>query len=95
MENMFIEVLKISPALALFGFFCWQVMKNYNSLVESVRNESVQREERLQVESGKREERYQNTIDKNQEIIKELANKFNVVEEVKKDVQEIKVILNK
>lgn len=37
-----------------------------------------------------REEKMQITIDKNQEVITELVKKFDVVEDVKKDVEEIK-----
>ncbi|BDR67951.1 hypothetical protein K144312032_21790 [Clostridium tetani] len=37
-----------------------------------------------------RENRYNNTIDKNQSIIQDLAVKLNLIEDVKKDVQEIK-----
>lgn len=41
-------------------------------------------------DTKERETKYQNTIEKNQGIIQELAQKFNVVECVKKDVEEIK-----
>lgn len=41
-------------------------------------------------ENKKREINYQNTIQKNQEIIKDLAAKFTVIETVKKDVEDIK-----
>nr|WP_207668742.1 BhlA/UviB family holin-like peptide [Clostridium carnis] len=41
-------------------------------------------------ESRLREEKLQNVISKNQEVISELATKFNVVEEIKEDVEEIK-----
>lgn len=37
-----------------------------------------------------REGKYQDTINKNQEIILELTNKFNIMDDVKKDVEEIK-----
>ncbi len=41
-------------------------------------------------DSKERETKYQSTIDKNQQIINELANKFNVVEDIKDDVELIK-----
>ena len=41
-------------------------------------------------ESKVREEKLQNVINKNQEVISELAEKFNVVEDIKEDVEEIK-----
>lgn len=41
-------------------------------------------------QSAEREKQYQNTIQKNQEIIKDLAAKFTVIETVKKDVEDIK-----
>lgn len=41
-------------------------------------------------ENKKREEKYQETIKQNQEIILSLSDKFEVVEEIKNDVNEIK-----
>lgn len=41
-------------------------------------------------ESKTREEKLQNVINKNQEVISELAEKFDVVEDIKEDVKEIK-----
>lgn len=41
-------------------------------------------------ESKIREEKLQTVINKNQEVISELAEKFNVVEDIKEDVEEIK-----
>lgn len=37
-----------------------------------------------------RETKYQDTIDKNQSIIMELTKKFDIVEDVKTDVEDIK-----
>jgi len=41
-----------------------------------------------------RENRLNTTIDKNQSIIQDLAAKLNVIEDVKKDVQDIKNKIN-
>ncbi|WP_454053977.1 BhlA/UviB family holin-like peptide [Clostridium sp. Marseille-Q7071] len=41
-----------------------------------------------------RENRLNATIDKNQSIIQDLATKLNVIEDVKKDVQDIKNKIN-
>lgn len=41
-------------------------------------------------DTKERELKYQLTIEKNQNIIQELATKFNVVEDVRKDVEDIK-----
>lgn len=41
-----------------------------------------------------RENRLNVTIDKNQSIIQDLATKLNVIEDVKKDVQDIKNKIN-
>lgn len=41
-------------------------------------------------DSRVREMKYQDTIDKNQQIINELATKFDVVEDIKDDVELIK-----
>ncbi|MGN2348318.1 BhlA/UviB family holin-like peptide [Clostridium cagae] len=45
-------------------------------------------------ESKTREERLQTIINKNQEVIGELAEKFDVVENIEIDVKEIKTKLN-
>ena len=41
-------------------------------------------------DSRTREKKYQDTIQENQDIIKELSQKFGVVEDIQKDVIEIK-----
>lgn len=45
-------------------------------------------------ESKTREEKLQEIINKNQEVISELAEKFDVVENIESDVKEIKIKLN-
>ena len=45
-------------------------------------------------ESKAREEKLQNIINKNQEVISELAEKFDVVENIESDVKEIKIKLD-
>ena len=44
-------------------------------------------------ESKTREEKLQSIINKNQEVNSELAEKFNVVEDIQEDVSEIKIKL--
>lgn len=46
-------------------------------------------------ESKTREEKLQGVINKNQEVIQELAEKFDVVENIQEDVKDIKVKLEK
>lgn len=46
-------------------------------------------------ESKAREEKLQNIINKNQEVISELAEKFDVVEDIQADVTDIKIKLDK
>lgn len=46
-------------------------------------------------ESKAREEKLQNIINKNQEVISELAEKFDVVEDIQSDVIDIKIKLDK
>lgn len=50
----------------------------------------LKQQERRDAKADEREKNYQSTIDKNQSIIQELAENLNVVEEVKKDVEDIK-----
>lgn len=45
-------------------------------------------------ESKTREEKLQKIINKNQEVISELAEKFDVVENIESDVKEIKIKLD-
>ena len=79
MENMFLELIKISPLLGLLAWFYYKQGIDYKALVSKVQDENMIRETRLST-----------TIDKNQEITKELSQKFNIVEDVKKDVEDIK-----
>ena len=46
-------------------------------------------------ESKPREEKLQSIINKNQEVISELAEKFDVVEDIQADVTDIKIKLDK
>lgn len=46
-------------------------------------------------ESKTREEKLQGIINKNQEVISELAEKFDVVENIQEDVKDIKIKLDK
>lgn len=46
-------------------------------------------------ESKVREEKLQGIIDKNQDVISELAEKFDVVENIQEDVKDIKIKLDK
>lgn len=46
-------------------------------------------------ESKAREEKLQGIINKNQEVISELAEKFDVVENIQQDVTDIKIKLDK
>lgn len=46
-------------------------------------------------ESKDREEKLQSIINKNQEVISELAEKFDVVESIQEDVTDIKIKLDK
>lgn len=46
-------------------------------------------------ESKSREEKLQGIINKNQEVISELAEKFDVVENIQEDVKDIKIKLDK
>lgn len=45
----------------------------------------------LEKDSKEREVKYQGIIDKSQQIINELAAKFDVVEDIKEDVELIKI----
>lgn len=64
-------------------------------LLIDTRKESKAREEALREESRIREEKLQDIINKNQEVIAELAEKFDVVEDIQSDVTEIKIKLEK
>ena len=83
METMFLDVFKLSPVLGILLIMWYYQRKDYNKLAEDTREDSCKREERLQ-----------KTIDKNQEIInKNQAIISELVDDVKKDVAEIKMKL--
>lgn len=83
MENVMLEIIKTSPLLGFFLVFWYFQRQDYRDLINSTQEENY-----------KREEKYQDTIDKNQSIISSLADNLNVVEDVKKDVEEIKNAIN-
>ena len=69
------QIASNAPFAALFVWLLWDTRKEA-------------RESRA--ESKLREEKLHDTIDKNQTIINELAQKFNVVEDIKEDIDTIK-----
>lgn len=79
MDTMILELVKISPVCAILVAMWYYQKKDYTKLVEDNRVDSKERETKLQ-----------STIDKNQEVIITLADKFNVVETIKDDVELIK-----
>lgn len=91
METMLLDIFKVSPVLGLVAMLWFYQRKDYNKLVEDTRADSKQREEKLQSTIDKNQE----IIHKNQQIISEFADKFDIVEEIKKDVTEIKIKLEK
>ena len=83
MDQVFLDIFKVSPVLGLMAIMWFYQRKDYQVLVEDTRKDSKDREEKLQI-----------TINKNQDIISDLANKFNVVEEVKNKVDDIEMKIN-
>ena len=62
-----------------------ELKKENRENLKSIREESHERE----IESRKREDRLQSIIAKNQEVISDLATKFDVIKDVKDKVEEI------
>lgn len=83
MDQVFLDIFKVSPVLGLMAIMWFYQRKDYQLLVEDTRKDGKDREEKLQI-----------TINKNQDIISDLANKFNVVEEVKNKVDDIEMKIN-
>lgn len=84
MDTMIMELVKISPICAILAAMWYYQKKDYTKLVDDNRVDSKEREEKLQ-----------STINKNQEVIITLAEKFDVVEVIKKDVTNIEEKVNK
>lgn len=87
MENVFLELINISPVLGFMSVMWFYQRRDYNKLADETREDNKSREEKMQSTIDKN----QDIIHKNQEIISELADKFDVVEDIKKDVAEIKI----
>jgi hypothetical protein len=79
MEGLFLDIFKVSPILGLMVIMWFYQRKDYTKLVEDTRQDSKEREEELKI-----------IINKNQDIISDLAEKFDVVEDIQKDVTDIK-----
>ena len=79
MEGLFLDIFKVSPILGLIVIMWFYQRKDYIKLVEDTRQDSKEREEELKI-----------IINKNQDIISDLAEKFDVVEDIQKDVTDIK-----
>jgi len=72
MENLFLEIVKASPILALMLIFWFYQRKDYKDFVTQVQDENANREKN-----------YQNIIDK-------LTEKFSILNDVKKDIEDVK-----
>lgn len=95
MEDIFMEIFKVSPVIAILGAMYYYQRKDYTKLVEDTRKESKEREVQLQKTSDEREGKMQVMINKCQDIIADLARKFDVVEEVKVKVEDIEKEITK
>lgn len=72
MDNIFLEIAKSSPILALMIIIWFFQRKDYQAFVEKVQDNNAIRE-------GK----YQNIIDK-------LTEKFDLLNDIKKDIEDVK-----
>jgi len=81
MEN---DILKEAISYGIFAMlFCYLLLY------------ILKLQERRDEESQKREEKYQQIISENQTILTGLTNKFNIVDNIKEDVKEIKIYVVK
>ena len=87
METEVIKYFFTQSAWAVL--FVWML---FDTRKENKNRENLMREEmaKRDKEATEREEKLRATIDKNQSIIQDLAKKFDVVEDIKEDVDEIK-----
>lgn len=90
MEQLIIAGLKESVYLGLSLFLIFWILK-----------ENQKREKEMREDINKREEEFKKLLaetnqmlTKNQEIIKELTEKLEIVNAIKDDVQEIKININ-
>lgn len=72
METMFLDLMKSSPLLAVFGYMWYCQKKDYTKLVEDTR-----------ADSKEREAKYQETIDKLTDKIDIVIEVKKDVEEIK------------
>ncbi|MFT8312968.1 MAG: hypothetical protein ABF633_01790 [Clostridium sp.] len=79
MENLFMEVAKASPLLALMLILWFFQRQDYKNFVDKVQSDNLEREKK-----------YQDTITENQGIIFKLSENFNVVKDMKDDIKDIK-----
>lgn len=90
MEQLILAGLKESVYLGLSLFLIFWILK-----------ENQKREKEMREDINKREEEFKKLLEetnqmltKNQEIIKELTEKLEIVNAIKDDVQEIKININ-
>lgn len=96
MENEIFKVIVSQGSWAvLFVWLLIDTRKESKVREENLKEENRAREETLREESRIREEKLQLIINKNQEVISELAEKFDVVENIQHDVTDIKIKLEK
>lgn len=90
MEQIILAGLKESVYLALSLFLIFWILKENQKREKEMRKDINQREEEFKKLLGETNQ----MIAKNQEIIKELTEKLEIVNSIKNDVQEIKININ-
>ncbi|WP_416199106.1 MAG: hypothetical protein ACFWUA_05255 [Sporanaerobacter sp.] len=90
MEQIILAGLKESVYLALSLFLIFWILKENQKREKEMREDINQREQEFKKLLGETNQ----MIAKNQEIIKELTEKLEIVNSIKNDVQEIKININ-
>ena len=96
LENELFKIIVSQGSWAvLFVWLLIDTRKESKIREENLKEENRLREEALREESRLREDKLQEVINKNQTVIAELAEKFDVVENIQHDVTDIKIKLEK
>lgn len=87
MEEIMMELFKISPTLAICGLIWWKYNKDKDLIFKEINEDYNELLKNVRIDYKERETKYQNTIEK-------LADKFILIEDIKLDVKDIKKKLN-
>lgn len=94
-QNTIAQYGAIGALFIVLSFITYSLYKDSKKRESYILDQNEKRESYLLEENSKREQKYQDTINKNQEIIVNMTKSLEKVDEMNKDIKDLKDFLYK